>query len=231
MTKEVTAADRDAAERFNDRYSQTGDFLRTGQIEVLAEAFAAHRAQPDPPRDEELVAAFGRLSACLSGANADAWNTVLAHLQEQRPEPARVVVTAERAEATATEIIDSFEVTTMTPLRKDDQGRDMSNRISAPVGALQKRIADALLLASASRGGESAEDERVCITSVQQGLIDAAVAYVDQLGSFNRLDHPEVQRRRMCLSEMVSAYHNERFFTEMNSEGGSDEDAAQEPPQ
>ena len=38
-----------------------------------------------------------------------------------------------------------------------------------------------------------------------QDVIDAAIAYVDQLGAFNKLDHPEVQSRRKQLAEAVSA--------------------------
>lgn len=41
-----------------------------------------------------------------------------------------------------------------------------------------------------------------------QPVADAAFAYMDQLCTFNVLDHPEVQRRRLELRDAIGAYHN-----------------------
>jgi len=39
----------------------------------------------------------------------------------------------------------------------------------------------------------------------ERKVIDAAIAYCDQLCSFNNIGHPEVHRRRIELAEAVSA--------------------------
>jgi len=41
-------------------------------------------------------------------------------------------------------------------------------------------------------------------------VVTAAVAYCDQLSTFNALTHPEVHRRRLELADAVWNYHRER---------------------
>jgi hypothetical protein len=49
--------------------------------------------------------------------------------------------------------------------------------------------------------GMKREDEALAV-------IDTAVAYVDQLCSYNAVMHPEVHKQRLRLAEAVDAFHN-----------------------
>ena len=42
-------------------------------------------------------------------------------------------------------------------------------------------------------------------------VADAAVAYCDQLGTFNNIGHPEVHRRRIELADAVGAWFRSRI--------------------
>jgi len=46
------------------------------------------------------------------------------------------------------------------------------------------------------------------IDDARQAVLDVAIAYIDQLCSYNSLTHPSVHRERLRLSEAVDAFHN-----------------------
>lgn len=47
------------------------------------------------------------------------------------------------------------------------------------------------------------------LSSEGLSVIEAAVAYIDQLSAFNSLTHLEVQRRRVELAGAVDSWHNQ----------------------
>lgn len=51
--------------------------------------------------------------------------------------------------------------------------------------------------------------------SYDLAVIDAAIAYVDQLGTFNDITHPEVHTRRLQLAEAVGARFNKPSAQEL----------------
>jgi hypothetical protein len=42
-------------------------------------------------------------------------------------------------------------------------------------------------------------------------VVEAALAYCDQLGAFNHVMHPEVHRRRLELADAVGRYFSDRL--------------------
>ena len=52
------------------------------------------------------------------------------------------------------------------------------------------------------------EEEAEGVIALAMAVVDAAVAYCDQLCAFNILTHPEVHRRRLELAKAVDAWHH-----------------------